>query len=255
MFAHGVELDHEIGHQNYFSKSWMNRWVGFFLAAPFLISHTRYRLSHAHHHKMVGTPEDKESFNYDYQSLQNFFGFVKHLSMVGHYKMASSRIMESFSMKGVTQKEASVSKVTFEYRLMGVLVVVLFFGSWYFNSLFALTHWLIPLLIAAGPIHALIELPEHLYCNQDSPDIFLNTRTITAGKFMHWFTNGNCWHVEHHIYPSLSIDQLPKKHQEIKDDIMCLHSSYWSFYSQVLKTIFDLENKRPSTTVKDNCLL
>ena len=126
MFAHGVELAHEIGHHNHFSVSWINRWCGFCLAAPFLISHTQYKISHGHHHKYVGTPDDEESFGYDFQSLQTFFGLLFHLSMLNHYCMAISRIIRSFSDKEKSPVGSSevVCKIRLEYRLIGFSIML-----------------------------------------------------------------------------------------------------------------------------------
>ena len=79
------------------------------------------------------------------------------------------------------------------------------------GSDFILKAWLVPMLLVGQPIHLLVELPEHIGCAAASTDPLRNTRSIGGSWFSRWFTNGNNFHVEHHILPALSMDQLRKE--------------------------------------------
>ena len=68
---------------------------------------------------------------------------------------------------------------------------------------------LLPLLLIAEPMHFLIELPEHFGLNtQTDPDVLVNTRTVAAGPFLQWFTNGNNLHTAHHYHQGVPMTNM-----------------------------------------------
>ena len=54
MFAHGVELEHEMIHQRHFGSRWGDA-IGYILGFPMLVEFSRYRVTHCYHHRDVGT--------------------------------------------------------------------------------------------------------------------------------------------------------------------------------------------------------
>ncbi|MBH8566463.1 fatty acid desaturase [Nostoc sp. CENA67] len=102
---------------------------------------------------------------------------------------------------------------------------------------FFLDVWLLPLLLGAAPIHALIELPEHLGCNSSTTNLFKNTRTIRTNKFVEWFTNGNNWHVEHHENPAVPMEYLRERHKQLAPKIEYLEPSYREFYRKFFRDL------------------
>ncbi|MFQ3629601.1 MAG: fatty acid desaturase, partial [Cyanobacteriota bacterium] len=80
MFAHGVELSHEMIHQKHFGRRWGGA-IGFLLGLPMGVEFTRYSITHSYHHRAVGTPDDEESFSYDFGKLGAPLSFLLHLSM------------------------------------------------------------------------------------------------------------------------------------------------------------------------------
>jgi fatty acid desaturase len=93
-----------------------------------------------------------------------------------------------------------------------------------------LTLWLLALILIAEPAHFLIELPEHIFCDNASRSPFRNTRTIVASPFAVWFTNYNNFHVEHHLRPSLPFDQLPALHRSIRVQLRHFDQGYPTFF-------------------------
>jgi fatty acid desaturase len=82
MYAHGVELQHQALHNTAFpSKPW-NRFVGFFLGLPLLVSYSDYQYSHLRHHRLLGTGDDRELFNYGYDRLTSLKPLLAHLLML-----------------------------------------------------------------------------------------------------------------------------------------------------------------------------
>ena len=76
VYAHGLELTHEALHHNMFERNRYNRILGFMTGAPMLVSYSHYRFQHLHHHRFVGTAQDKELFDYDARSLRNPIAFI-----------------------------------------------------------------------------------------------------------------------------------------------------------------------------------
>lgn len=238
-FAHAVELQHQCLHSTaYKAKAW-NRIVGVLLGLPSFVSFSDYQNSHLKHHRLLGTPEDKEFFNYSYQKLNSLKGLIPHLWMVRHYRdvigyVAGSAIGKLVREKDATQKMAR--KIRAEYQLMAVFFVAMATITAGFQSPIFLKLWLVPLLIAI-PTHALIELPEHIGCNTKVTDVLENTRTIKASKAAVWFVDGNNYHVEHHWLPGVPNDKFDLLHQKVAGRIRYLDDGYWSFYKRFFKNL------------------
>lgn len=233
-YAHGVELQHQCLHNTaYRSKPW-NRLVGVTVGLPSLVSFSDYQNSHLKHHRLLGTPEDKEFFNYSYQKLTSVLALIPHLWMVRHYRDVCGYIAKSLVGILVREKDATLKvakKIRSEYIIMGVFLFAMAAITVYFQTDIFLKLWVIPFLIAV-PAHALIELPEHIGCNTKVPDVLQNTRSIRTNKLVVWFVDGNNYHVEHHWLPGVPNDQFPELHKTVNSRIVYLETSYWSFYKQ-----------------------
>jgi fatty acid desaturase len=246
-YAHAVELQHQCLHTTAYKGRIWNRIVGITLGLPLLVSFSDYQNSHLKHHRLLGTPEDKEFFNYSYQNLTSVYALIPHLWMVRHYRDVLGYISTSAVGKLVREKEAplkTAKKVRFEYQLMALFLMAMAALTLIFQTPILLKVWLIPFLIGI-PTHALIELPEHIGCNVRIPDVRENTRTIKAGKFAVWFVHGNNYHVEHHWLPGVPNDKFPLLHRYIARKIEYLEPSYWSFYREFFKRLWNKDLHRP----------
>lgn len=241
MFAHGVELSHEMIHQKHFGRQWGGA-IGFLLGLPMGVEFTRYSLTHSYHHRAVGTPEDEESFSYDFGKLSAPLSFLLHLSMLSHYCTVARSLLNSLlgheaairiSMgpAGTTAPRWAIANVMRGYRVMALLLFGIGLITAVLQTPVFVHLWLVPLLFA-GPVHALIELPEHWGCQRDTTDMMVNTRTILPSRFADWLTNGNCWHVEHHYKPALPMADLPRLHEAIAPQIKYLNLGYGEFYRE-----------------------
>lgn len=246
-YAHAVELQHQCLHNTaYKSKSW-NRLVGVALGLPSFVSFSDYQNSHLKHHRLLGTPEDKEFFNYSYQKLTSLGALIPHLWMVRHYRDVFVYICKSAGGKLVREKEATLKvarKIRFEYNLMAVFLIVMAAITIMFQTTIFLNLWLIPFLIAV-PAHALIELPEHIGCDTKVPNVLKNTRTIKAGYLAVWFAHGNNYHVEHHWLPGVPNGRFPELHKYVVSEIEYLDTSYWSFYREFIHNLRNKNLHRP----------
>jgi len=99
--------------------------------------------------------------------------------------------------------------VLIEYSLIGgffiVAVLVTVLGI---TDIFLLL-WIIPWLVFGEAFHFIIELPEHLGCDKSKRDILLNTRTYRTNSIYYYIINGNNYHIEHHLYPYVAVQNLP----------------------------------------------
>jgi len=228
MFAHAVELQHQALHNTGFRSKCANRIVGTLLGVPMLISFTDYQTSHLRHHRTLGTPADRESFDYDYASLRHPLRLIFHLLMIRHYLLKFKTL--ATAVRPAKARDPRLPQIRNEYRLMmgvlaGGLLLSIAFGSTAF-----LFWWLLPLFAVAAPLHVLIELPEHIGCNPAARDIFANTRTIRTSSLMSWFVNGNNFHVEHHWRAGVQVEDWAKLHEILQAEIEYLEPSYRSFY-------------------------
>jgi len=247
MFAHGVELEHEMIHQRHFGRRWGDA-IGFLLGLPMFVEFTRYRITHSYHHRAVGTPDDEESFSYNFGQLGAPLSLALHLSMANHYGTVlqnigyalvgnQSAMRRRMGNSGKTTPQAAIRLIMRGYRVMGLFVMGAIALSVIFHTTLFLQLWLLPLAFAS-PIHALVELPEHWGCYTESPDMMINTRTILPSRFADWFTNGNCWHVEHHYKPATPMADLPAMHAAIAPQIKFLNYGYGEFYREFLVTLW-----------------
>ncbi|MBF2004521.1 MAG: fatty acid desaturase [Chlorogloeopsis fritschii C42_A2020_084] len=239
MYAHAAVLEHRCVHNTAFhSKRW-NRIAGFLLGLPMLVSFSDYQDSHLRHHKLLGSPEDKEFFSYDCGSLKSPKILIP-LLLLPHYRHVALRLYKTIKgqdLKVLNTIPNAEVKIRNEYRLMAIFLVSILVITIGLQTTVFLKVWLIPLLFAS-PTYALIELPEHIGCERSMTDVSVNTRTITASKLAVWFTDGNNYHVEHHWLPNIPGDRLAELHSYIKPKIRYLDSSYWSFYTKFVRNIF-----------------
>ncbi len=239
IFAHGVELQHQVRHAQGFRNGYLNDMVGVVLGLPMLVSYADYKSSHLHHHKYLGTPENREFFDYGDQygslTLRSVSGLITRLFMFQHYFRFVKNVAIVFSRRQYPNSSPNVSKqIVRDYLVMLSMIIIFAVITYFFGWKPVLMLWILPMSLIAAPVHALIEMPEHFRCDLESTDCFANTRTIKSNAFMNWFTNGNNYHVEHHLMPGLPIDRLYELHAKIHSRYKYYNVSYREFYFNLL---------------------
>jgi fatty acid desaturase len=237
VYAHLVELQHECLHEHAYGRRWLNRMVGFLCGVPMMSSFWHYKYEHLRHHAYLGTPQNREFFNYRFHDLDSVPGFLRGCFHLGRYRDVFADIGRSLTGRlnpGVT-KTSAAKKIRTEYILFAVILATAIAVTAVTRNPLILFAWVLPTLFVAEPTHFLIELPEHFGLNtQTDPNILTNTRTIRAGRFARWFTNGNDLHTAHHFHQGVPMARVPELHGLIEDRIATIDSSYWSFYQKVL---------------------
>jgi fatty acid desaturase len=237
LYAHLVELQHECLHEHAYRRRWLNRLAGFGAGLGMLSSFSHYKYEHLRHHAFLGTPRNQEFFNYRFRNLDSPLGFVRASFHLGRYQDVFRLI--GLSLIGrCNQKIGKVNaakRIRTEYAafgivLAGTVVLSILTGSW-----LAVWCWLLPAILVAEPAHFLIELPEHYGLNtQTDPNVLTNTRTVQAGWFGRWYTNGNDLHTAHHYHQGVPMAQVPRLHELITDRIATVDSSFPQFYRKVV---------------------
>lgn len=249
--AHGVELQHQVLHSLGIKNRRAQRALGFLLGLPMLVSFSAYQDAHLRHHRLVGTKDDKEFFEYDTASGVTFKGLLILLFMPRHYRTALARMYRAFAnWENIFSSRVISRRVRQEYAVMALILGTCSILSITTGSTLIIETWFMPLVLIATPVHVLVELPEHFGCERESQDVFRNTRSITSGPFMRWFTNGNNFHVEHHYMPSCPIERLSHLHKQFSGRIMFSNPTYRSFYSDLLAALRKSQPARQTNRMK-----
>lgn len=249
MYAHLVELQHECLHEHAYGRRWLNRLVGFTCGIPMLSSFWHYKYEHLRHHAYLGTPENREFFNYRFQGLDSAAGFLRGCFHLGRYRDVAADIGRSLLgrlnprvSKPLAARKIRTEYIAFAVVLAGAIAFSVVAGSW-----IVVAAWVVPALVIAEPAHFLIELPEHFGLNsQTDPNVLSNTRTVRAGRFARWFTNGNDLHTAHHFHQGVPMARVPELHVLIEDRIATIDPSYPTFYRKVLNG--ELRYQNPAET-------
>ena len=105
-----------------------------------------------------------------------------------------------------------------------------------FQSLAALTFWIVPLALAQ-PALRLYLLSEHMGC-PEVPDMFRNTRTTRARWWERLLIAPNRvnYHLEHHLLMTVPLYNLPRMHRMLKErgalEEALLSDDYFSVFSE-----------------------
>ncbi|MFI6448423.1 fatty acid desaturase family protein [Kitasatospora sp. NPDC050543] len=243
MFAHAAELQHETLHNLAFRSRRANTVAGTVLGMPMLISFAAYRTAHLRHHRYLGTPSNREFFDYGDQygregersRAATALDWLTRFTMFHHYQLFLANLLRALRGREFSGETATVSRRIRRDHLLILLGGAALAGlSLLLGQAVIVWAWLLPLLLVAAPVHALIELPEHHRCETLNEDPFANTRTIRSNRLMMWFTNGNNFHVEHHVMPNLPIERLPDLHAEIRGRLRYFHTGYLDYFRKLL---------------------
>ena len=212
---------------------------GVLLGMPMLVLFHAYQDSHLRHHRLLGTPENKEFFDYGDQygarPVVNLGLWAWRLSMAAHYIQFAKNVAKLVVPGARFGDNPLVSRAIRRDHLLMVATIALLAGVDRAAHVVRRVGVGRAARAVAAPVHALVEMPEHYRCDLTSTDPFRNTRTIESNAFMTWFTNGNNYHVEHHMMPNLPIERLHDLHGAIGPRIRYYHRTYRQFYYALLR--------------------
>jgi fatty acid desaturase len=219
-------------HHTGFQSRRLNEVFGLAMGLPMLVSFYEYRFNHLKHHALLGTPENKEFFDYGDETW-TIKGLASRFFMPRHYLSFLRNLLKALRGRQVGDYPSRYRRqVQSFYWISATMLGSLCIWCWIVGSAMPLLTWITSLLLVATPIHALIEMPEHFGCNTLSTNVFENTRTIRSNAFMRWFTNSNNFHVEHHRWPSVPLQRIHELHDQCRPQSRHFNISYWQFYTE-----------------------
>jgi fatty acid desaturase len=254
MLAHGTELAHQALHKTGTGSGRWDPFLGSVLCEATGISFELFRWTHHLHHVNNGTAEDRESFDYSYGLLTSdsravrLIGFVWHVSMLAHFATlarrmglaVSGRLRDRLREEYPVLTDRRALLVEREYRRMAAVLLAILLLCAAFRTAAPIAAWLVPVLVVWGPSHALIELSEHWACDVPNADVFVNTRSIRAGRFAQWLTNHNNAHVGHHSDMLVPLDKIEAYQEELlgSHDLKFLEDSYPAFFAKFFRYLW-----------------
>jgi fatty acid desaturase len=238
MYAHWVELQHQCLHHSAFRRARPHRLVGVPLGVPMLVSYSHYRVRHLQHHRYLGTDQDSEFFGFDTRQPVTWRMLLRECFAFDRLGAAAADIVRCWPGRWQYDlgqiAEARRREVIAEYRMFTLPIAAAVALTALGHGDLVLWLWLLPLLVAT-PVHFLVELPEHILCENASTDVLLNTRSITGSWFSTWFTNGNNLHIEHHAAMVVPINRLRERHETTLRVAKHTARSYPEFYRAVMR--------------------
>lgn len=238
MFAHALELDHQCLHGLGVRDRRLARAIGFVLGLPMLVCYSGYRTLHLQHHRDLGTPANREFFDYGALQGKSLSAlFVRSLSL-RRYPVVAVALWKALRGQPMIAglNEAKTRPMIAEYRGYAVVVAAVLAYTAVTRDLVFVKVWVLPALLVGECVHFWIELPEHLGCRMNRRNPTENTRSIRGSWFSFWLTNGNNFHVEHHLYPRLPIEALPLAHAAIHERIAFFNTSYPGFWGTLRRS-------------------
>ncbi len=216
-----------------------------FFAAPHFISTADYRHKHAPHHTDLGDPRKDIEFKARYVISRGAFWPRVLKTLVGETAWRTARQYTERSKSSVAQ---TILRLLFVGMTNGALVAY----CWGIGVPAAYLHlWLLPLVTVTPLLATLRVIAEHQpfhyaangvedWSNPLRPAI---TRSIYAGPVSRFFLApmNFCYHLEHHIWPSVPYSQLPRLSRLLRtrgfyDRYAALHASS---YAEVLRSLID----------------
>lgn len=216
---HGMLLNylfaaqHEFNHYTAFRTRWVNdvcnRITGFLVLYPRDYERWFHFQHHRHTQDWSRDPELKGREPYTLTS------YLLYLSGVSYW-VARIRKLLVQARGGVSDDyltPAQVRRVVREARAhvlayTGVALVSMAFESW-----FAVTYWLAPLVVTKV-LHQVQNITEHTGLTH-APDTIYNTRTIRTWAVLRWMAWNMQYHTAHHTYPAVPFHQLPALHRAL----------------------------------------
>lgn len=202
---------HDCSHLSVFRKPWLDRSVGFLCGLPVFFPSASYRATHLLHHKYLNTTKDPDALaaNFPNPRLRTavFYGWL----LVGVPAYSVILILTGpFRARRPFDKLACV----IEPLLMLAFYTALFtlaaryrFGDVLANG----WAWALPVAMLIGNFRGLAEHAQ--LAHGDPPDPLRVALTVETNPIVSFFLNNLNYHLEHHLYPGIPWNNLPKVHE------------------------------------------
>lgn len=222
IYAMLSELMHDTLHNTFIKWDKLNYIFGFIMWIFNFISYTSYKELHLHHHKYLWTDKD-----FDPTAVNEKSSMTKKEFFYNFFSI--NRIIYTFK-KFITESNT----IKLEYAIIFSVFIILIIIDY---KLFIFLY-IIPFIFIKSPINFIIQLPEHYKTDNYSKSVYENTREIKYSLVNFIITNGNNFHVTHHIYSNLPTNQLKIVNDKLFNNIIYIEWWFISYFIKELKSIF-----------------
>lgn len=217
-------LVHEGAHRRLFARPWLNEWLSeCLLAWPFLfVTMRQFRTHHLLHHRRMNTPRDPDwvrKQSRDWVFPQPWIRFVGSLALqisgLGFFKLLYE-VRALPAIEGLDAKPPGRAlrwgRVAFIGAYLGTVTLL---GLWPQFLLF----WIVPMLTWLQLALHIRSLGEH-FPLPALRTALAQTRTTVPTWLDRMFvgTKDSCYHLEHHLYPSVPFYRLAELHRTLMRD-------------------------------------
>jgi fatty acid desaturase len=204
---------HELSHWTVFKTRWLNNLFGHLFGFTVFMPREHDRMEHYQHHRHTQDPElDGELQGSPFFTTRSY---LLYASGIGYWSGIFLRTLGTASNSRFpaffTGKQRRLATMEARIYLLGYATIAVL--SLYYQSWFAVTYWLAPMLTTKF-IHNCQNLAEHTGMPNE-PDILINTRTIKSNALLNWLAWNMPYHTAHHTYPAVPFYKLPQLHAEM----------------------------------------
>jgi len=220
-------LVHEASHYSIFRNRKLDRWIGFLMGVPVLVSCSAYRVLHGYHHRFTREMGDPDEFKNvtDHRLLLSIF-FYSWL-IIGTPVYLIHVAITAF--KNGSRKDRI--DVSVEYALLVVICAAVYATlRHYHRTDLIVSCWAYPMVLAMifGNIRS---WAEHAMTIPGNP--LTSTRTVTSNRIVSFLMCNLNYHLEHHLLPGIPWYNLQKIHALLQPEFKAANSfiyrSYWRF--------------------------
>jgi fatty acid desaturase len=233
---HGIAVFmHEGAHETLFRERLVNRAIGFLCGLPVFFSCSNYRATHLLHHRYENTAKDPDNLdNIPGKFLRGFVYYTWYLVGTPVYILVLI-VTGPFRAEGRREKFLCLFETAF--------MISFYFAVFRLASLYEVWGLLIDGWLMGLPFAMVIAnvrgLAEHTMLRHDvPPDPLKATRTTRSTRFISFFFNNQNYHLEHHLFPAMPWNNLPRAHRLLQPIYEARRASVGHGYLQYLRSAF-----------------
>jgi fatty acid desaturase len=239
-------LMHECGHGSLFKTKALNRWVGKWLAAaPVCYRIDDYMKNHLEHHRKIGSEEDPDLHRYRQYPVSSASLKRKVIrDLTGKTTWNYFRIVfnanKIFYIDEDNKKRFSLQQFLSRFHAPIITNFLMLSVLTAFGMPWLYLLWVVPYFSLYMVFSRIRNLAEHAAVPElFNDDPLLNTRTTLPSWWerLTFAPNSVCYHLEHHLVPSVPKYRLAEFHRALKARGMLDSADISMGYMQVVRKL------------------
>jgi fatty acid desaturase len=221
-------LVHEGSHNSIFRSRTLDRWVGFLLGVPVLVSYSAYRTLHGYHHRYTRDADDPDEF-LNVTKNRTALSALFYSWLVFGTPIYLIHVAVTAFKRGTPRERWDCGV---EYSLLTVIAAFVVFLCVRYDGWGVLLHvWALPMMIAMlfGNVRS---WAEHQMTQPGHP--LTQTRTVLSNRCVSFLMCNLNYHLEHHLCPGVPWYNLPRLHEMLKDEYRRAGSFVYRSYLRFL---------------------